>query len=96
MNPDRPLFLSGDLLKGAPEEIKAAYEGYTAYFGTYEVNEQEGTVTHRVRGSLFPNWVGQEQKRFFEFSGNGPALKTPPIRAAGAMVTGILVWEREA
>jgi Lipocalin-like domain len=95
MNPDRPLFVSGDIRKGTPEEIKAAFDGYTAYFGNYEVDEQNTTVIHRLRGSHFPNWMGQEQKRFFEFSGNRLTLKTPPIPAAGTMVTGILIWERE-
>jgi len=40
MNPDRPLFFSGDIRNGTPEEIKAAFDGYAAYFGTYEVDEQ--------------------------------------------------------
>ena len=95
MDPDRPIFASGDIRKGTADEIRAAFDGYMAYFGNYEVDEEEGTVTHRVRGSHFPNWVGQDQKRFFEFSGNRLTLKTPPIPAAGTMVTGILVWERE-
>lgn len=95
MNPDRPIFISGDIRKGTAEEVKAAFDGYTAYFGTYEVNEEESTVIHHLRGSHFPNWVGQDQKRFFEFSGNRLTLKTPAIPAAGTVVTGILVWERE-
>jgi hypothetical protein len=95
MNPDRPIFVTGDIRKGTAEEIKAAFDGYMAYFGIYEVDEEEGTVTHRLRGSHFPNWVGQDLKRFFEFSGNRLTLKTPPISAAGTTVTGILVWERE-
>ena len=28
--------------------------GYDAYLGTFQVNEQEGTITHHVEGSLFP------------------------------------------
>jgi Lipocalin-like domain len=95
MNPDRPIFVSGDIRKGTAGEVKAAFDGYTAYFGTYEVDEEEGTVIPRLRGSHFPNWVGQDQKRFFEFSGNLLTLKTPPIQAAGTVATGILVWERE-
>jgi hypothetical protein len=95
MRPDRSFFVSGDLRNGTPEEINEAFNGYLAYFGKYEVNEQEGTVTHQIKGALFPNWVGQDQKRFFEFSGNRLTLKTPPIPAAGTTVVGILVWERE-
>jgi hypothetical protein len=95
MNPDRPLFVSGNMRKGTPEEIKAAFDGYTAYFGNYKVDQQESTVTHRISGSHFPNWVGQDQKRIFEISGNRLTLKTPPIPAGNSMVIGIFIWERE-
>lgn len=95
MRPERPAFISNDLRKGTPEEVRAAFDGYVAYFGTYEVSEEEGTVTHNIRGSLFPNWIGQNQKRFFEFTGNRLTLKTAPIPTAETAVTGILVWERE-
>jgi hypothetical protein len=96
MRRDRPLFASGDIRNGTPEEIREAFDGYTGYFGTYEIDEQEGAVTHRVLGSHFPNWVGQDQKRFFEFSGNRLTLRTPPIPTSGTTVTLALVWEREA
>ncbi|MHA2204100.1 MAG: lipocalin-like domain-containing protein, partial [Candidatus Hodarchaeales archaeon] len=42
-------------IKSTLEEIKSAYEGFIAYFGTYEINNKEGTVTHHWEGSLFPN-----------------------------------------
>ena len=35
---DRPDFASNDWLKGTPEGIKAAFEGYRCYFGTYGVD----------------------------------------------------------
>ncbi|GEM_PF-6774270 len=41
MRSDRPAFASGERLEGTQEEIKAAFEGYFAYYGTYEVNEAE-------------------------------------------------------
>ena len=91
---DRPAFASGDQLKGTPAEIKFALEGYSAYHGTYEVNEEEGTVTHHVKGSLFPNWVGTSQRRFFKFSGNRLTLSTPPMPRGGEQVTALLTWER--
>ena len=94
MRSDRPAFASGDILKGTVEEIKAAFEGYLAYFGTYDVNEQDGTVTHHIQGSSFPNWVGQDQKRYFKFSDNRLTLSTPPIPAGDTTVTGLLIWER--
>ena len=96
MRPDRPIFSSGDIVKGTPEETKVAFDGFVAYFGTYKVNTEEGTVTHLIRGSHFPNWVGREQKRFFEFSGNRLTLEMRHKSATGRLVTGIFVWEREA
>ena len=93
MNPHRPRFASGDQQKGTPAEVKAAFEGYISYFGDYEVDEAENAVIHHTRGCLFPNLVGQAQKRFFEFSGNRLILSTPPILAGGSPITGELTWE---
>jgi len=78
MRTDRQKFASNNALAGTPEEVKAAFEGYVGYCGTYEVNEQQRFVTHRVQLSWFPNWLGTEQKRFFEFVGDRLTLKTPP------------------
>jgi hypothetical protein len=94
MRSDLQVFASGDRLKGTPAEIKATLEGTFAYFGTYEVNQEEHTLTLHVEGSSFPNWVGTEQKRFFEFSGNRVTLTTQPILMGGQQVTGVLTWER--
>jgi len=94
MRPTRPVFAAGDNLKGTPDEIKTAFEGYIAYYGPYEVNEQEHTVTANVEGSLFPNWIGTGQKRFYEFSGNRLTLSTPPMQFGGEEVTARIIWER--
>lgn len=96
MLPERPAFAINDQMKGTPEEIKAAFEGFIAYFGTYEINEEKGTVIHHVRGSSFPNWVGSDQIRFYEFSGDRLTLRTPPMQAGGITVTSLLIWERIA
>jgi len=70
MRPDRPRFASNDPLGGSSEEIESAYGGFDAYCGTYSVDEEKGTVTHHVEGSKFPNWIGTNQVRYFEFSDN--------------------------
>ena len=94
MRPDRPVFASGDLGSGTPAEVKSAFEGFTAYFGTYKVDEGNAAVIHQVEGSLFPNWVGGDQVRFYKFSRNRLTLSTPPIPAGSQQVTGFLIWER--
>jgi hypothetical protein len=92
--PGRPNFASGDLLDGTDDEIRAAYAGYAAYFGAYDVNEAQGYLTHNVDESLFPNWKGVPQKRFFELSEYSLTLTAPPLIISGREVTGVLVWER--
>lgn len=94
MNAKRPQFAANDWLKGTPEEIKAAYQGIRCYFGTYDVDEEKKIVTHHVQGHSFPNGVGTENVRFYEFSGNNLILRTVPIMMNGRKVIGRLVWEK--
>ncbi len=90
----RPAFQSGNLLKGTEEEIKKAFEGYIAYYGTYEVDEASGRFIHHVKNSLFPNWIGDVQTRFFELEGERLRLNTEPIKGAKGDLTVTLLWER--
>lgn len=94
MNARRPRFAANDWLKGTPVEIKAAYEGIRCYFGTYDVDEEKKIVIHHVKGHSFPNGMGTDNIRFYEFSGNILTLTTVPIMMAGRRVVGKLVWER--
>ena len=80
-------------MQGTREEIEAGYEGYIAYYGSYEFDPTGGFVVHHMDGSLFPNWEGQGLKRYCAFSGLRLTLTTPPIVWGGESV-GTLVWER--
>ena len=91
----RPSFATGNLLKGSDEEVRAAFEGYVAYYGSYTVNEEENLMFHRVEGSFFPNWIGEHQVREFEFMEDGRLeLRTLPIKGSRADLTVVLLWER--
>ena len=94
MRPDRPKFAVNDIDKGTPEEVKAAWEGYSAYFGTYEINDAEGFVVHHVEGSSFPNYVGSEQKRFYELSGDTLVLKPPQRQVGNEQLNMRITWQR--
>ena len=94
MRSNRPQFASGDQLNGTPAEIRSAFEGFVAYYGAYAVDEEQGTVTHHLKGSVFPNWVGADHTRFYEFSDSRLTLSTPPLLFGGQEVTGVLIWER--
>ena len=78
-----------------PSEMRAAYESYEAYFSTYKVDEANHIITHTVIGSLFPDWTGTVQSRYYKFDGNRLILSTGPIGCVpkeGTFMT--LVWER--
>jgi hypothetical protein len=92
MRRDRPKFASDDRWGGTPEEKKAAFEGFHAYCGTYEVDEEKGTVTHHVEGDSNPNLLGTDQVRSFRFSGDQLLLSTPPIPMGGRQLILHLIW----
>jgi len=94
MRQNRPLFASGDQASGTDEELKAAMQGYIAYYGHCEVDVDNETITTVVEGSLFPNWVGGEQLRYYELSDQQLILKTPPISYGDLEIVGVLTWER--
>jgi hypothetical protein len=92
MRVDRNRFAADDLMLGSLEEQAAAAAGYLSYAGRYEV--RSGTVVHHVEISLFPNWVGTEQVRFYAFAGDRLTLSTGPMQLQGRDRRGFLVWER--
>ncbi|MBT3312405.1 MAG: lipocalin-like domain-containing protein [Desulfobacterales bacterium] len=94
MRSDRSVFNSDEHLKGTPQEIREAFEGYTAYYGKYKVDNVKGIVTHYVEGSLLPNWIGSEQERFFEINERNLTLKTHPMKLGKNDMVGVLLWER--
>jgi Lipocalin-like domain len=94
MKIDRPKFASDDPSKGTREEILAAFDGSASYFGTYDVDEKDGTVTHHVKGSLFPNFIGQALVRYYQFSGNRLILHPPSQIVEGKKFTAEIIWEK--
>jgi hypothetical protein len=67
--------------------------GYDAYFGTFEVNESAGTITHHVEGSLFPEDLGDDFTRKFTLDGDRFTLEfTSPSPQGG--ITRTLVFRR--
>jgi Lipocalin-like domain len=74
------------------DEAKSALTGYTAYYGTFSINEADSSVTHHLQGSVNPG-MAPEQKRFFELAGNRLTLKPPPSPNG---TQSRLTWERMA
>lgn len=51
-----------------PDEALTIFDGYIAYFGTYEADD--ANIYHHVAGALDPTQVGSVQTRPYELSGN--------------------------
>ena len=70
-----------------PDEAKAALTGYTAYFGTWTVDERAQTVTHHRTGSINPDFDAPYVRRY-EF-GPGDRVTLIPVGSDRH-----LTWER--
>ena len=70
----------------AQQAVDAA-AGYTAYFGTYVINDQAHTVTHHREGALNFDFV--DYVRRYEFQGTDRLVLQPVDRPESR-----LVWER--
>ena len=91
MRPGRAASSSREALRQlGREDLLEVIRGFTAYYGTFDVDESSHTVIHHVEAALYPGWVGTDLKRSYEFSGNQLILTA--ASANGALR---LVWERQ-
>jgi lipocalin-like protein len=86
MRRDRAALSSANWESLPAEEIKKAIEGFTAFFGSYEVDEANSTILHHVEGHVLPDSVGKVLRREFTFAGDVLTLKPSPNRR--------VVWQR--
>jgi hypothetical protein len=71
-----------------------AVGGYDAYFGTYTVDDAQGTVTQCLVGALSPENVGQVLTRAMIVVGDELTIHVHTASATGEPVTRILRWRR--
>ncbi len=74
-------------------ERAAAYQGFLAYYGAYEIDKAAGKVTHHMEAATNPNWPATDLVRYFEFADGSDTLKLS-IRDAAGRTTGTLTWAR--
>ena len=72
------------------EQMAERMRGYTAYFGTYTIDEKAGTVTHHRQGMLDAGAVDFVRK--FELAPGGNRITLTPVGATGTPTD--LTWER--
>jgi hypothetical protein len=90
MRPHRARVGLGD---GQAQQVRAAYTGYIAYYGTYEVAPDNQSVVHHVQGSLNPAWIGGDQIRSMRFDGERLILSADVAKGT-IVVRHELTWER--
>lgn len=94
-HPERPAFASADPVNATAEECHLNFFFYISYYGKYTFLDNEMAVLHHVNGSSFPNWDGDDLKRFIELKDNRLKLVSPEFVVRGDKVVGTLEWERE-
>ena len=92
MHGNRPYASSADRLAGSLEERASQADTCVAYCGPYTIDGD--TITTEVVASVFPNWNGTEQKRWFEFKDNTLILRTDTRIMGGKELIGVFIWER--
>jgi hypothetical protein len=89
---DLPKFASNNRATGTAEENKAVVQGTLTHFGTYKVNEKDGSFTVYPQGSSYPNWTGVEQPaRKFAITGDELKITNPAGSRGG---TSYLTFKR--
>jgi hypothetical protein len=73
-----------------PEQMAERMRGYTAYFGTYSIDEKAGIVTHHRQGMLDAGAVDFVRK--FELAPGGNRITLTPVGSTGRSTH--LTWER--
>ncbi|MDL2316316.1 lipocalin-like domain-containing protein, partial [Desulfovibrio sp. OttesenSCG-928-A18] len=98
MGGNRIPFGNPDITGGTQEQLAAAAASYFAYGGRYETDDRQQIVTHFLKYSLIPNWVGTKQLRHITFSddGNLLTLKSDPMVFDGEVHHPELLWRRIA
>lgn len=77
-----------------PDERRAAYDNFIAYFGTWRLDQARGCLVHRVEGAYFPPWVGGEQIRLYGFNADGSLTLRIPPKAEDDGSQFAVIWKR--
>jgi hypothetical protein len=87
-----PKFASNNRATGTMEENKAVVQGSISYFGTYAVDEANGTMTLHIERCSFPNWNGTDIKRLITTLSSEDLKYTNPAASVGGSAD--LAWKR--
>ena len=78
---------------GTEEQRAAAWAGYNAYCGTFEV-EEPGVVVHHVELAIHPDHPGMDKRREYVLEGNELTLRTQDVETDTGPASSELRWRR--
>jgi hypothetical protein len=90
MKPSRPEW--HDSIYPSDAEKLTAGSGFTAYCGTYSIDEKLHVIVHHPEVSYSPNFIGTDQPRPYRFEGN--RLVFSGIEKDGEVERWTIVWEK--
>jgi amidase len=81
---------------GREQAPTGSADGFSSYFGRWELLPDEGCVVHHQDGNINVAQVGQAAKRYYSFDAAGHlSLATPPrAREDGKQMSSVFVWEK--
>lgn len=88
----RENYSGSDPFKGTSDEDATAIKSQISYAGTYEFIDDK--IVHHVTISSFPNWVGGDQFRDYDFIDGQLNLSATGAQFQGQNVKATLVWKR--
>lgn len=89
--------LSVQIVRTGREQVPAgSADGFSSYFGRWELLPAEGCVVHHQDGNLNQSRIGEAAKRYYSFDAQGHlSLVTPPgKRADGKEASSVFIWEK--
>lgn len=95
---ERKNFVNPDYRFGTKDEIFDAFNAYIAYSGQYSIYEAKNMIVHKVQVSMFPNWIGQQVKRYYqvneEENGLYLYLRATEILHSNQLVIPTIKWKK--
>jgi len=87
---------SGDVPDGpsGAKNNSRAQGGYDAYFGTYTIDDEKGSVTQHLLGSLSRENVGVVLTRVMEVQNDTLVIRLETAATDGTTVIRTLTWQR--
>jgi amidase len=90
--------MSVQIVRTGREQVAAgSTDGFSSYFGRWELVPSGGYVIHHQDGNLNQAQVGQAAKRYYSFDAAGLlSLATPPRKVEGSAkeIQSVFVWEK--